>query len=260
MHGYDRNSEWEKRTRELLTNRGLVGEALESPKAFEKLMQRYRNPVVGYLKCFLLRHKLVSDETAAGEAATLIWEELKRVLPDRLAKESAQGRKSFRVLLREGAHIACHSWSKPATHGLISSEPDDDKAWQEEMRRALLGKALERLKAYQREHEGKGNLYYVIFRLWDEHRDDSLDVLNARLAALPGGRRLDPPAFRKALGRARDQFGKYLFEEVAAWIAQRDVPRPKEFIQVFEEMGLLDDYALKSKPCRWLLGLEETES
>ena len=76
---------------------------------------------------------------------------------------------------------------------------------------------------------------------------------------MPGGRRLDPPAFRKALGRARDQFGKYLFEEVAAWIVERDASGPEIYRQAFEEMDLMDDYALKSKSCRWLLGLEDED-
>ncbi len=259
MPGYNRNSEWERRMQKLRTDQGLVGEALGNPNTFKKMMHRYYGPVAGYLTFFLLRHKLASNEKAAGEAAELIWEELKRMLPERLAEEWGQGGKTFRDLLREGVHITCHSWSKPATRALISPGPDDDVEWKHQMRRALLGKALEKLKAYQREHEGKGNLYYVIFRLWDGHREDSLEALNARLASLPGGRRLDPPAFRKALGRARDQFGKYLFEEVAAWIVERDASGPESYRQAFEEMDLMDDYALKSKSCRWLLGLEDED-
>jgi hypothetical protein len=207
----------------------------------------------------LLRHKLVADEAAAVDAGTMIWGELTLVMPAKLAEKWSHGSVSFRDLLREGVHEACYSWSKPAMRPLISSEPDDDKAWKDEARPDLLSKARERLKSYQREHEGRGNLYYAIFRLWDEHREESLDALNARLAALPGGRRLDPPAFRKTLGRARDLFGKYLFEEVAAWIAERDVPSPEKYIQTFEELDIMDDYANHSKNCRWLLGMEEEE-
>lgn len=259
MPGHDRNSEWERRMRELRTDQGLVGESLRNPAKFKYLMRPYLNAVEAYLTGFLLRHKLAPDETAAREAAKRIWSELNRELPGRLAEEWGRGKKRFRDLLREGVHIACHRWSKPATRALIAPGPDDDREWKDQMRRELLGRALEKLKAYQREHEGKGNLYYVIFRLWDGHRDESLDEINDRLAALPGGRRLDPAAFRKALGRARDQFGKYLFEEVAAWIAERDAAGPESYRQAFEEMDFMDDYALKSKSCRWLLGLDDED-
>jgi hypothetical protein len=259
MPGYDRNSEWERRMHELRTNQGLVGKSIHSPHVFAVMLKRYYKPVAGYLTYFLLRHKLAPDEKAAGDAAELIWEELKRSLPERLAGEWAQGKKSFRDLLREGVHLACHSWSKPATHALLLSGADDDNAWKDQIRRDLLDKALERLKAFQREHEGKGNLYYVIVRLWEENREDSLEGLNARLAALPGGRRLDPRAFRKAFGRARGKFLTYLYEEVAAWIVERDLVGPEELLRAFEELDLLDDYALKSKYCRWQLGLEDEE-
>ena len=202
-----RNSEWERRMQELRTDQGLVRDALRHPSKFQAMMKRYHRPVMGYVICILLRHKLASNENAAVEAAKLIWEELIRTLPEKLARMGMR-KQSFRDLLRKGIHIAIHSWSKPITRALISTGPDDDKAWKDEERKALLEKALEKLKSYQREHEVKGNLYYVIFRLWDRHREDSLDELNDRLAALPGGRRLDPQAFRKALSRARDQFGK----------------------------------------------------
>ena len=259
MAGYKHNSEWDRRLRELQTDQGLVGNSMNDPDIFMSMMSRYQGVVTGYVASFLLRHKLVSDEKEADEASALIWQELHRVLPGTLAEKWGRGKKSFRDLLRKGVHRACHTWSKPATRALLSPGPTDDAAWKEGERRMLLAKALEKLKAYQREHERKGTLYYVIFRLSEEHKEESYDELDGRLAALPGGRRLGSAAFRKAIGRARDQFGRYLFEEVAAWVAERDTPSPEKYVKVFEELDLMDDYARKSKSCRWLLGLEDSE-
>jgi hypothetical protein len=135
----------------------------------------------------------------------------------------------------------------------------DDGAWNQAERQALLDQARQRLKSYQRENEARGTLYHAIFRLREDHPDESLDALNDRLASLPGGRRLDPRAFRQALGRARDLFGKFLFEAVAASIAERDVPTREKYLEAFEQLDLMDDYALKSKTCRWLLGVEEDD-
>src|SRR5262249_22782469 len=68
MRSYKKNSEWERRTRDLLTDRGLVGEALGDERAFRKLMGRYRPVVVDYLKLILVRQKLVGDGHDAAAA------------------------------------------------------------------------------------------------------------------------------------------------------------------------------------------------
>src|ERR1700722_12581657 len=96
MPGYDRNSEWERRMQALRTNQGLLSQALSNPTTLKKMMTNYYEPVMGYLTYFLLRYKLVPDESAAIEAAEWIWKELKLTLPEKLAQEWSRGKKSFR--------------------------------------------------------------------------------------------------------------------------------------------------------------------
>lgn len=259
MPGYDRNSEWETRLAGFRTDCGLVEIALQDPTKAQELLARYRKPVMGYLNWFLIYHKLVADEDAAAGAARVIWNELRRAFPERLANGWGEGKKGFRELLREGVYLAYHSWMKPATRKLISPGAADDQTWRDMIRQALLDRALEKLKAYQRANERKGNRYYVIFRLWDKNRLDTNHVLNARLAAHPNGRRLDAENFKQSLGRARNKFGEYLFEEVATWLAQHEPSKLEQYLSTFEELDLMDDYAMKSKTCRWLLGLEDEE-
>lgn len=264
MPGYDRNSEWERRTLGRLTDRGLVGEALGNEEAFRKLMKRYQGIVTGYLKWFLLRHKLVPDEKAGAEAAAQIWGELTTAMPAKLAKKWSFGSTRFRDLLLEGTHEAYYGWHKrnqykPPVMGLVTPGQEDNAEFYRKAREDLLGKARAKLKSYQREQEGRKNLYHVVFCLWDNHRDERYDSLNARLAALSGGHPLDPRNFRKTLNRAQDKFGYYLFDEVAAWVAQREMPSQETYRQAFEELDLMDDYAMKSKACRALLGIEDDE-
>lgn len=266
MAGYDRNSEWERRTLGRLTDRGLVGDALGNETAFRKLMKRYQGIVTGYLKWFLLRHKLVPDEKAGAEAAAQIWCELITAMPAKLAEKWSLGGTSFRDLLLEGTHEAYYGWHKrnqykPPVMGLVTPGQVDNEEFYRKAREDLLSKAREKLKSYQREQEGKKkkkNLYHVVFCLWDDHREHH-DSLNARLAALSGSDPLDPNNFRKTLNRARDKFGYYLFDEVAAWVAQREVPSQEKYRRAFEELDLMDDYAMKSKSCRALLGIEDDE-
>jgi hypothetical protein len=258
MPAYDRNSEWERRMQELLTNRGLVASALRNRAAFERLIAKYRDPAVGYLSWLLARHKIVGDD-AVAETARLIWAELGRELPAKLAESWHDGAASFRDLLLEGVHEAYYRWSRPVTRALIVPQADDDRAWTGCLRRDLPEKARQRLRSYQRQHQARGNLYYAIFRLWEKHPDESLEALRGRLESLPGGRQLDPAAFRQALGRARDKFGGYLFDEVAACIATGDAPTPEQMVKAFQEFDLMRDYVLPSKHCRWLLGLDDGE-
>ena len=253
-----KNSEWDRRTRALATDRGLVGKALADDRAFADLMGRYRGAAVGYLTAILLRQKIAADQQAAAADAAAIWEWLIKSFPDTLAGKWRAGGVSFRVLLRGTVHDACASWSKPAMRKIMTLEPDEE-AWRHHVRDTILDKARERLGSFQRENEARGNLYHAIFRLWETHSDKSLDELNERLATLPGGRRVDPAAFRQALGRARDLFGKYLIDEVSAWIAERDAPTPEKLRAAFEEMDLMNDYASKSKHCRFMLELEDDD-
>ena len=273
MSTYKKNSEWDRRTRELLTNRGLVGKALSDERAFQKLMGTYRTVVTGYLEWFLLRHKLVSTEAVAEtaepisdelklkkvavEAAVQIWDELTLVMPGKLTDKWSLGGTRFRDLLLEGMHEAHYRWSKPPISSVISPQPEDKRVFNDQMRRDLMGKALERLKAYQRKYRSRGTLYYTIFRLSEDYSEESFDALDARLAALPDGRRLGSDGFRQAHKRARDKFGEYLFEEVADSVAECGEPSPEKYLHAFAELDLLDEYALKSRTCRWLLGLEE---
>jgi hypothetical protein len=261
MAGYDRNSEWERRTLGRLTDRGLVGKALGNETAFRTLMKRYRGIVTGYLEWFLLRHKLVPDDKAGAEAAVQIWGELITAMPAKLAEKWNLGGTSFRDLLLEGTHEAYFAWHKrnqykPPIMGLVTPGQEDNQEFYRKAREDLLGKAREKLKSYQREQEGKKNLYHIVFCLWDDHRDERYDSLNARLAAMTGRPPLDSRNFRKTLNRAQDKFGSYLFDEVAAWVAQHRLPSQEEYRRAFEELDLMDDYVMKSIACRELLGID----
>jgi len=202
MAGYDRNSEWERRTLGRLTDRGLVGKALGNETAFRTLMKRYRGIVTGYLEWFLLRHKLVPDDKAGAEAAVQIWGELITAMPAKLAEKWNLGGTSFRDLLLEGTHEAYFAWHKrnqykPPIMGLVTPGQEDNQEFYRKAREDLLGKAREKLKSYQREQEGKKNLYHIVFCLWDDHRDERYDSLNARLAAMTGPPRSTPATFAR---------------------------------------------------------------
>lgn len=259
MSGHDQNSEWDRRMQDLLTDRTQVNKALSSSEGFAALMRRYRAPACGYLEHLILREKLTSDAQAARMAAETIWKGLLEAMPESLAEEWGGGGKSFRFLLRQAVHQAFFYWVRPEIRKTLNAAASGDPTWDHEAAPFLLAQARERLEKYQRENEKRGNLYATVFRLWEEHRDESLDALNARLAAMPRGRRLDARAFRQALVRSRNLFGRYLFDEVSVWVAERDGPGQKECREAFEELGLMIDYGQKSKDCRWLLGIEDDD-
>ena len=69
MRAYQKNSEWDRRTRDLRTDRCLVEKALADAGVFRELMAQYRPVVVDYLELILARQKLVGAEAAAAPAA-----------------------------------------------------------------------------------------------------------------------------------------------------------------------------------------------
>lgn len=256
------NPAWDNWLGEIRTDHELLRRALQSRTDFDSFLARYRRYVLAYLKGYLTRHEQVADADAADEAARLIWRELKRAFPAYLSDEWKKGTNTFRDILYDGVHEAYGTWFRPATRALISPGAADAKAWNAELRRACIRNALAKLKDYQAAHRAEQNRSYDLFRLWDKHanrkdkrQNKKLAELAAMFAAMPGGQQLKPVTFRKALGKAKDRFGRFLHEEVGVLVFKGEVASPEEYIRAFEELHLLREYALKSKACRLLLGL-----
>ena len=251
MPRHRKNSEWQRRTSELGTDRGQVDEAVENEDAFEELMVKYRDAVSGYLEYLLNREQFPPDEASA--TITLVWEDIQRAMVGKLASEWASGRHSFRDLLLEATHKALHDWFRPQMRRLMVTEPDRKERviWAQQMRPVILRMAWDRLEAYQGEHR---NQYHAILRLRENHPDESIDTLNAMLPSRPGGQRQDPTGFRKGLERARDLFGRYLCDEIEAGYPMGVIMGLEQLRQGFIELELME-YAEESKYCRWRMKL-----
>jgi hypothetical protein len=259
MGSYKKNSEWEERTHELLTDRGRLCESLGDLEAFAGFMNRYRPAVEAYLHAFLLRNKLVVDEKSASDAVRLLWSWLTDHLPPKVAAQWKSGESSFRDLLCEGMHDAYHSWAKPATRTLMMTSHDNADL-NRRIRDLLLQQARDKLKAYARENESRGTLYFKLFTMREAHLGEDLESLRIRFAKLPGARELSAVNFRKTLSRARDLFAKFLFDDAEAALVAGNLTSRDDFLKVLEELDLWEKYLSKSKYCRWMLGMQHKDS
>ncbi len=94
---------------------------------------------------------------------------------------------------------------------LPAGDGEADRAWAEEWRACVLGRAWEALHAHQR--GSPGNLSHTVLRLAADHPDEESPALAARASA-ESGQELTAEAYRKQLSRARRRFAGMVVEEV----------------------------------------------
>lgn len=251
------NTAWIEWNSELRTNRELVQKAMIDPNHFDKLMRRHRHASLGYLDWFLLKHKIVLDPEARKAAALQIWGVAKQTLPGLLRTVWSQGNIGFRKVLYKAMSDGYYEWEKmraykPGIDGLASPMLGEEEELLRRQREDVLGYARERLRLHSEE---KKNQRYAVFMAWEADKDGRRRDLAARLAAT--GQRLNDDDFRKTLGRAWDQFGRYLADEVLELFGERDDLTVAKFRDACEQLDLMEDYALNSKYCRRLLGLPD---
>lgn len=250
-------TQWLVRTRLLITDQGLVRDALADPVRFSVLMGRHRRSSCSYLDWLLIHHRLVIDAEERKEAIRRIWEGVVASMPDRLATRWSKGNTSLRELLCEAIHESCYEWQKiitytPGTCGLASPVAANDAELLRRQRADVLEKARERLRLDDQKTKTRR---YLAFITWEADKEASHQALNTAMARQAGCRPLDPQDFRQTLVRACDRFGRYLAEEVEALFIESDRLNVEKFRNAFERLDLIEDYALKSKHCRLLLEL-----
>ena len=251
------NTQWLVRNRPLITDQGLVRDALVDPVRLGNLLGRYRRSSCSYLDWLLLHHRLVIDADDRKEAIRRIWDGVVAMMPDRLAARWSKGNIGLRELLCEAIHESCYAWQKIATYrpgiaGLASPVPGDDTELLRRQRADVLDKARERLR---RDDQQTTTRRYLAFITWESDKDAPHQTLNVRMARQAGCSPLNPEDFRQTLSRACDRFGKYLAEEVEALFSETDRLNVEKFRDAFERLDLIEEYALKSKHCRFLLDL-----
>ena len=178
----------------------------ESSEAMGKLIGKYHDAVVRYLKLKL------RDENLADEVTQEFWAKL---LTGKLSgADPSKGR--FRDYLRTVLHrlIIDHFRGRkiqqlPPGDLLDPSRPDDD--FDHVFREAVIKRVTLRLQTY--EATTPKNRYATVLQLRIDNPDAPIEDLAQRLGQRLGGR-VTPEAFRKTLQRARSKFLELLIQEL----------------------------------------------
>ena len=199
----------------------------ESAEAMGKLIGKYHDAVVRYLKLKL------RDEHLADEVTQEFWAKL---LTGKLAgADPSKGR--FRDYLRTVLHrlIIDHFRGRkiqqlPPGDLLDPSRPDAD--FDHVFREAVIKRVTLRLQTY--EATTPKNRYATVLQLRIENPEAPIEELSARLGLQLGGK-VSPEAFRKTLQRARSKFLELLVKELRETIHPAE---PEDIEAEIYDLGL----------------------
>lgn len=203
------------------------GSAAESAEAMGKLIGKYHDAVVRYLKLKL------RDENLADEVTQEFWAKL---MTGKLAgADRSKGR--FRDYLRTVLHrlIIDHFRGRKVQQlppGDLLDPSRSDADFDHVFREAVIRRVTLRLQTY--EATTPKNRYATVLQLRIENPDAPIEVLAKRLGERDNTK-VSPEAFRKTLQRARSKFLELLIQELRETIHPAE---PEDIEAEIYDLGL----------------------
>jgi RNA polymerase sigma factor (sigma-70 family) len=202
--------------------------------AQEKLLERYCGAIYRYLVS-VLRDPHAADELAQEFALNFVKGNFKGVDPERGRFRDYVKTALFNLMRKHQRKRAKEPGTLDSHVAEPAVEPDvagDDAAFLKGWREELLARAWEALADFESQ---TGQLYHTMLHYKTRHPEESSAAMAEQLSARLG-KKINAPAVRQTIHRAREKFADLLLDEVARSLAASD---KEQLGQELAELGLL---------------------